>query len=266
MVKDSFFLRKLKQIGRAFDFELINSADPADVFSVLLKYRTEQNEPPAGDIAFLQYVIRNLADSKAQLFQDLFVLYQLGCKKSGYFVEFGAANGVELSNTVLLERDYEWTGILVEPARCWHNELTRNRKCIIDTRCVWTKSGERLEFNEVRDRELSTIARFSDSDGHMVARRIGEKYWVETISLGDLLNSHNAPSCIDYLSVDTEGSEFDILQAFDFQKYDVKVITVEHNFTASRNRIYSLMLSKGFSRVFERFSRWDDWYVKRGAF
>jgi hypothetical protein len=85
---------------------------------------------------------------------------------------------------------------------------------------------------------------------------------VETISLNDLLSSNGAPNCIDYFSVDTEGSEFKILQAFDFQKYDVKMIIVEHNLTKNREAICALLESQGFSRVFERFSMWNDWYRK----
>ena len=53
---------------------------------------------------------------KSQIGQDLFALYALDWKRSGYFVEFGATNGVDLSNTFLLEKDFAWTGILAEPA------------------------------------------------------------------------------------------------------------------------------------------------------
>src|SRR3981189_1916986 len=78
--------------------------------------------------------------SKSQLRQDLFVLSELGFKRNGFFVEFGAANGIDLSNTFLLENDFGWKGILAEPAKCWHNDLHNNRKCWIDTACVWSKS------------------------------------------------------------------------------------------------------------------------------
>lgn len=53
---------------------------------------------------------------------------------------------------------------------------------------------------------------------HSNLRKKGKNYHVETVSLLDLLNEHNAPYEIDYLSIDTEGSEFDILKAFDFKK------------------------------------------------
>lgn len=262
MPREKFLLRKIKQLGKKLDFELINAADPAEVFSVLLKYRGKHTTLTQEDHAFLQFVLQHFTESRAQLFQDLFVLFSLSKKREGFFVEFGATDGVELSNTLLLERSYKWNGILAEPAKCWHKDLKMNRNCVIDTRCVWTKSGEVLKFNEVSDRELSTITEYSNQDGHFVARRMGEIYPVETISLNDLLSSNGAPNCIDYLSVDTEGSEFEILEAFDFQKYDVKIITVEHNFTMNRDGIRTLLESRGFSRVFEGFSMWDDWYRK----
>ena len=262
MTKGLFLLRKIKQLGKKLDFELINAADPAEVFSVLLKYRGEYSKATQEDQAFLHFVLQKYAESPAQLFQDLFVLFSLSQKREGFFVEFGATDGVELSNTLLLERSYGWNGILAEPAKCWHKDLRMNRNCVIDTRCVWTKSGEVLEFKQVSDRELSTIAKYSNHDGHSVSRKMGEIYPVETISLNDLLSCNSAPNCIDYLSVDTEGSEMEILEAFDFQKYDVRIITVEHNFTVNRDGIRVLLESRGFSRVFERFSIWDDWYRK----
>lgn len=75
------------------------------------------------------------------------------------------------------------------------------------------------------------------------------------------LRHHESPREIDYLSVDTEGSEYEILAAFDFKSYDVKVITCEHNFTPQREMISELLVSNGFQRVLTDVSEWDDWYV-----
>lgn len=72
---------------------------------------------------------------------------------------------------------------------------------------------------------------------------------------------HNDPKEIDYLSVDTEGSEFSILSAFDFDAYRIRVITVEHNFTPAREQIRDLLESRGFVRKMESVSLVDDWYV-----
>jgi len=153
-------------------------------------------------------LLRNLRKSKSELRQDLFALSELNLKKNGYFVEFGATNGVTFSNTYLLEKEFGWTGILAEPAECWHGELKRNRNCHIETRCVWSNSDSILNFNEVDIAALSTIDDFSSNDLHKMSRTNGKKYEVRTISLLDLLDHHGSPREIDYLSIDTEGSEF----------------------------------------------------------
>ena len=198
---------------------------------------------------------------KAQLGQDLFVLYELSWKKAGYFVEFGATDGIQLSNTYLLERDFGWRGILAEPAKVWHAQLLRNRSASIDLECVWKETGSELQFTVTPEAEYSTLTEFAGSDSH--SRRDGSVQSVRTVSLNDLLKRHNAPSSIDYLSVDTEGSEFDILSKFDFSRYTVSVITCEHNFSVNRERVHDLLAANGFVRSFEGLSRWDDWYVNK---
>lgn len=256
--KERLSLRSLRQLGKLFGFKLINTADPAELFSILLKYRGNEAGPSKDKgQAFLAYVIKNFNLSNAQLFQDLFALLMTNEKRGGYFVEFGAANGALHSNSYLLEKQFGWTGILAEPARSWHNELNANRNCKIDTNCVWSKSGEWLEFNETSCPELSAINTFSN--------RKGEVYLVETISLNDLLEKHGAPYEIDYISIDTEGSELAILSSFDFSKYSIRVLTVEHNFKTERDKIKNLLLLNGYERVFEDFSNWDDWYIKAGS-
>jgi FkbM family methyltransferase len=199
--------------------------------------------------------------SKAQLKQDMFVLDELGYKRDGYFVEFGATNGIDFSNTYLLETEMGWRGILAEPARVWQDALVANRKCCISFDCVWSKSHEELEFNEVGAADLSTIDVFSDVDEHAKTRTEGKKYNVYTRSLLDLLNKYKAPKEIDYLSIDTEGSEFEILNAFDFDAYKFKVITCEHNYTPMREKLADLLTSKGYTRKYPEYSRFDDWYV-----
>ena len=209
-----------------------------------------------------------LAATKSQLKQDLFVLSELELKRGGFFVEFGATNGVDINNTWLMEKQFGWNGILAEPSKHWHNDLFQNRSCYIDTKCVWSSTGQKLVFNEVNTQgaaygpELSTIDSFSSVDNHAGTRRFGQKYEVETISLMDLLSKYQAPRLIDYMSVDTEGSEFEILDHFDFDAYDVRIITVEHNYTPMREKLFELLVSKGYARKFESISQWDDWYVK----
>jgi FkbM family methyltransferase len=199
--------------------------------------------------------------SKSQLFQDLFVLHQLKQKGGGYFVEFGAADGITISNTFLLEKRYGWTGILAEPARCWHDALRANRSCHIDDRCVWSESDRQIEFKETDEAEYSTIAALSGNDYHRETRVSGKTYQVVTISLGDLLRKYRAPRIIDYLSIDTEGSESTILRNFAEEDYQARVVTVEHNHSEQRAEIHQLLTSKGYRCVFEELSNFDGWYV-----
>jgi hypothetical protein len=84
---------------------------------------------------------------------------------------------------------------------------------------------------------------------------------VTTVTLTDMLARNDAPAVIDYLSIDTEGSEYDILAAHDFDRFKFSVITCEHNFTPNREKIFKLLTSKGYRRVMERQSQFDDWYV-----
>ena len=211
---------------------------------------------------FVLSALKCLDASKGQLRQDIFALVENQFKQGGYFVEFGAASGVDLSNTYLLEKQFGWSGILAEPARCWHKSLRTHRTCQIETDCVWVDSHSTLTFNEAQSAELSTIETFAAGDLHSDDRQGGKSYQVKTISLVDLLDKYQAPKVIDYLSIDTEGSELDILSSFDFDRYNFKVITCEHNFTPARDKIFQLLTGKGYVRKFENLSQFDDWYVR----
>jgi FkbM family methyltransferase len=206
-------------------------------------------------------LLKYVSASRAQIWQDLFVLGALEFKRGGFFVEFGAADGLKASNTFLLEKLFGWGGILAEPARAWNRKLMANRNCAISTKLVWSQSGKKLRFRETSDAMLSTLSNIASSDMHAEQRGKGRDYLVETISLTDLLEEHGAPRSIDYLSVDTEGSEQSILGSFDFNKFHFKVVTVEHNFSAQRSETQALLSSNGYQRVHCELSSFDDWYL-----
>ena len=224
------------------------------------------------DINFLRLIpkkkllktLQSFRDSKSQLRQDLFVLSETNFKRNGYFVEFGAASGFQLSNTYLLEQNFSWSGILAEPAKVWHSQLYANRpNSRIEELCIWSKSGSILEFHETTDPELSTLEFFGSIDQSLTKSRKVRSYRVQTISLLDLLRKYNAPKHIDYLSLDTEGSEFEILNSFDFTEYSFGVITCEHNYESNRIAIYDLLTRNGYTRRHEKNSLFDDWYTKK---
>jgi len=206
-------------------------------------------------------LIDYLHTSKSQNGQDLFALLTNEFKREGFFIEIGATNGVALSNTLLLERKFNWSGLLVEPAKIWHKELFENRNCFISTKCVFNTSGNEIIFNETKDRSLSTIDSYSNNDGWSKSRADGKKYIVETVTLNELIQEFKLPDIIDFLSIDTEGSEFEILTAIDFSRYKFRAITCEHNYTNNREKIYNFLTQNGYRRKFENLSLGDDWYV-----
>lgn len=209
---------------------------------------------------FLTYALRRCHTNHSQVAQDLWVLYELSELRDGYFVEFGAGDGIILSNTFLLERDYGWRGILAEPNAEFHTALRQNRRAHISTKCVVGKSEGDVWFNQARDPHFSTIDAYSDKDRHAQGRRDGRRVQVPTQTLMELLREPNAPGRIDYLSIDTEGSEFDILEGFDFSAFEIKLLSVEHNHTANEQAIDALLGAKGFSRRFATLSDFDAWY------
>lgn len=212
------------------------------------------------ELQFLAYVFLNRHRSSAQILQDLWVCFELGEARNGFFVEFGATNGLTNSNTALLESRYGWRGILAEPNPVWQTDLRSNRRAAIDLRCVADRTGEQVDFLVAEDAELSTIATYADHD-HFVEFRTGSPtISVETVALNDLLVAHGAPETIDYMSIDTEGSEWEILSTFDFGHWQVRLFSIEHNNTERENEIDELMARHGFRRVFREFSQWDAWY------
>lgn len=201
----------------------------------------------------------------SQLGQELWVLERTGFKRGGFFVEFGATDGVTLSNTWLLEREFGWSGICAEPNPRFLPLLRSHRRCTVSDACIGARTGELVEF--VLADEYSGMTRHARLDGHAAKRAAylelpGSTISLRTISLDDFLRQMGAPRHIDYLSIDTEGSELEILAAFPFSEWDIDLITVEHNFTPQREQIRELLESRGYAYV---EAQWDDWFYRRDA-
>jgi FkbM family methyltransferase len=214
---------------------------------------------------FKEFASARLVASHSQSLQDLFALF---ChpNEPGFFVEFGASDGTSINNTLLMEQDHGWSGIISEPARVFHARISSSRTCSIDFRCVSSRSGNVVTFAEDHNPDQSGIQDPLGQTHQPASARTARMYDVETVSLEDLLTQYNAPKRINFLSIDTEGSEFDILSNFDFSSFAIDTLTVEHNFRPDREAIHELLTSKGFRRVEEDLSEQDDWYVSADTF
>jgi FkbM family methyltransferase len=211
----------------------------------------------------VRFVLENFSNSFSQLQQDLVALWVnekiFGKEIQGYFVEFGATNGIHLSNTFMLEKFHGWNGILCEPSINYYPELKRNRNVSTDNRCVFSTTGEMLEFVDRDIGEHSSVSGFSRNGESDQSEKEIARYQVETVTLNDLLSAHDAPNQINFLSIDTEGTEYEILKNFDFKEREVVFICVELSFNSEL--IVEVLLSNGYLRIFPEYSRWDGWFV-----
>ena len=207
-------------------------------------------------------------DSPAQYGQDLFVLEALGGRRGGYFLDFGASNGVRFSNTLLLEQSFGWRGICIEPNDSFFAELKKNRNCHCLNVCVYDSDGE-VEFVEtlrfwaaswlIYDPSHLECAKANfdlrcDSAGRPATVRKAAR------TLRSVLRECEAPSVIDYWSLDTEGSELTILKSFPFDRYSFRVISVEHNWLPLRAEIRDFLQGRGYQLV--KALGCDDCYVR----
>jgi len=237
-----------------------------DLGKLIYSIKEASNEQLRNDelFQFIGFCLQHAHESEAQSYQDVWALWETRNNYTmKYFVEFGATDGKTSSNSYLLEQKYGWSGILAEPNPIWHEELHKNRSCNITDMCVFSVSGETLDFLMTDAADLATIKGFGRDDEFKSEREKAKTISVKTISLYDMLDEHMAPEVIDFMSVDTEGSEYGILNAF-FQKnnrYEVRCISVEHNFTM-RDKLHELMTANGYKRKFMEISRWDDFFVK----
>lgn len=202
--------------------------------------------------------------SQSQLLQDIFVLLALGEKTDGFFVEVGVGDGMTLSNTYCLEKYCGWRGILCEPNRNFGDSIANCRSATLDRRAAYSTSNEMIDFlADEKIGETSTIEYYKNADLHV---RKGLVYKVRTVTLEDLLSEHNAPEQIDYVSIDTEGSEFEIIKDMNLNKRRVSVFTIESNNDQRKlSRISEKLESFGYRLVLPGISGIDSWFVHKSV-
>jgi FkbM family methyltransferase len=201
-------------------------------------------------------------ESYSQLGQDLNVLQIYNNKKNGFFIEIGASDGIELSNTYLLEKNYNWNGICIEPLPERFNKLHINRPhSICINKAVFNETGKRVEFCIAHNSDLlSGLPEYLGPQHIPTIRNNMSIIEVDTITLNDVLKNANAPFHIDYLSLDTEGTELEILKNVDLSIYSFGLIDVEHNYLEpNRTNIRDYLTSNGY--VFLRQNQFDDSYI-----
>ena len=187
--------------------------------------------------------------------------------RSGFFVDIGASDGVTASNTYLLEKFYKWQGICVDPNPVTLKSMCGARDTIVSDLCVYNESGKILPFKYLGDQsEFYGWNLRSGIDG-LVSKDMPVKmndHKVFTITLTDLLELYKAPNKIDYISIDVEGSEIEVLTGLDFSKYDVKMFSIEYENEENRAKIDWIMSRNNYNRVDFDQQCTEDRYIKNG--
>ena len=216
---------------------------------------------------FIDY-FEKIENFQSQIYQDIFASFIVGDKYDKTFLEFGATDGLDISNSYTLESSFNWKGVLSEPSPQWHEALKKNRKnSKIITKCIWKESGKKLDFFMSDFGPLSTIKDFVESDkisiptNTEIRLKSGKTISVETISLNDVIKEYFNSICPSYISIDTEGSEYEILKAFDLDNFRPKVFTIEHNHTENETKIDEHLIANGYVRIFRKLTTFDAWFI-----
>jgi FkbM family methyltransferase len=211
----------------------------------------------------LMFALARLRGGYAMHGQDRWVLRVLNGKQGGFFVDLGAYDGITGSDTLLLERSHNWNGICIEADPSTFTKLKAARRCTCVDACV---DGTERETDFLQGAGLynGIVGYFPAGHDEQLAHYMqlddAKPVPRHTRTLESILREHHAPQVIDYLSLDTEGSEAAILETFPFDVYRILTITVEHNARPEyRERLRTLLLGIGYK--LDRESSRDDFFV-----
>ncbi len=201
-----------------------------------------------------------LKKSSSQLGQDRDVISYFEGKKDGVFLNIGAHMGLALDNTVELEKSYGWRGICAEPDPYAFKKLEENRP-LCDNHNVLLYDQDGLDVDFYSYGMLSGTK--GDLGKHADKAMKGSVIKLKTRTLQSLLDEVGAPTKIDFMSLDTEGSELKILKGIDLEKYRIEFIDLEHNFEKEKRlEIREYLTSRGYTYLTDNY--FDDYYVRRG--
>ena len=140
-------------------------------------------------------------------------------QRNGVFIELGAFDGLTQSNTAFFERERGWTGLLIEPSPIAFPFCVRNRP---GSRCINAAC--------VADTKVTPYV-YSDFSQHLISRvQVTNEFstltQVPTCTLASLCATYSLDR-IDFLSLDTEGYELEVLRGLELTTYRPRVMLIE---------------------------------------
>lgn len=201
----------------------------------------------------------------SQLMQDKFVDEYLNQKEGGLFIEIGAHDGISCSNTLFFEEFRNWKGICIEPGPEEFKKLNENRKSINVNCCISDYDGE-SEYTYIEGYSMM-LSGLSESYNQSHQNRINNevnhyggninRIKMPVYKLQTILEKHDITE-VDYCSVDTEGSEFNIIKSIDYDKTNIKIFSIENNYGDTKIKEY--LETKGYT-LYKKL-QWDDIFIR----
>jgi FkbM family methyltransferase len=159
-------------------------------------------------------------------------------KCSGYYVELGANDGVNQSNTLFFERFKNWNGVLIEPHPQTFERLKRNRSnrnFFKNAACVSSDFDQNIVEMAFSHLMTTTLEVETDLEDQITHAQKGSRFWrgrvynffAPALTLSEILDEAKAPNRIDFLSLDVEGAELEVLKGLDHKKYRFDLICIE---------------------------------------
>jgi len=174
--------------------------------------------------------------------------------KNGFYVDVGAYDGVSINNTLYFEKNNNWTGINIEPNKKIFDRLVINRPNNINLNYAVCNNDGETEFlcNTGYTEMISGIKATFDSR-HMKRLENENKKFnsttevmkVNTKKLETICNENNITH-INYLSIDVEGAEFEVIKSIHFDKVFIDVIGFENNYNDTSIHIVKYLQDKNF--------------------
>lgn len=195
-----------------------------------------------------------------------------------FFIEIGAADGLSISNTYLLESKYRWSGLCIEPLASNFEKLRANRPgCTAVNAVVGKTEGETVTFVETTKEFFSTTSGVENASSFVGFQKLhdnhGKKTQMKTRTWKTILAENKVPKTIDFWSLDVEGKELELLEAFPFDEYRVDLLAVEHlSQEPMRSKIRKKLESHGLFHVSEvgkarsTGAAQDDWYANSAMY
>lgn len=197
-----------------------------------------------------------LATFYSQVGQDQYVYEHFFKDRSekGTFVDIGAYDGIEGSNSCFFEREQGWSGVCIEPQPEAFAKLRKARTCVCVQGALAKTEGKRqfLAIPQYADQLSGFVDTYHPQ--HLDKIKNCESYFpdkshiieVECFTF-DAIMKQNGITHINFLSLDTEGSEYEILTSIDWDAYTIDVLAIEDNYHEAR--ITQFLEQKGYKVV-----------------